>query len=186
MKTICFLVTIINGVLLNGAPYAVASSPASAQTTSQSAPSAARARADNPGGEGSPRSDAGESRGRQSPRHSEKGRPRSKAPAEKPIRPRPQSVAQQQTLPQVGNLVSARPSTLAQPAGVNRGSIQNEAIYRALPVRPGGMVRPAVPSAGNLRHRDPNPAVIGGTASSKSRNTAAIDGTRINLKASRN
>lgn len=44
------------------------------------------------------------------------------------------------------------------------------------------VVRPAVPSLNNVRHRAPNPPVIGGAANSERNNTGAINGTRMNRK----
>ena len=41
---------------------------------------------------------------------------------------------------------------------------------------------PTVPSLNNVRHRGPNPAVIGGSANSDTRNTGAINGTQMNRK----
>ena len=62
------------------------------------------------------------------------------------------------------------------------GLIQNETVHNALPVRPSSVVRPTAPSLNNVRHRGPNPAVIGGSANSDRRNTGAINGTRMNRK----
>ncbi len=61
-------------------------------------------------------------------------------------------------------------------------SIHNEAINNALPVRPPSAVRPTMLSLNTVRHRGPNPAVVGGSANSNRRNTAAIDGTRMHRK----
>ncbi len=60
---------------------------------------------------------------------------------------------------------------------VRGGSIQNEAVKRVLPVRSPSMLRPVTPSLDNARHRGPNPAAIGGSASSNASNTGAINGT---------
>jgi hypothetical protein len=88
---------------------------------------------------------------------------------------------------------AAKPARLAHaPAhaqssvAANHGSMQNEAIYRALPVRSGSVVRPATPSASTVRHRDPNAAVIGGAASPNRRSMASLDGSRTNLASRRN
>ena len=99
----------------------------------------------------------------------------------------PEQVARRQEPRAAGNPANVRSLAPAQSgAVVNHSSPQNEAIYRALPVRPGAAIRPASPFAGTARHRDPNAAVIGGAADSNIRSTAAIDGTRTNLKGPRN
>jgi hypothetical protein len=185
MKAIrLLLLTIVDAALLSGGLYAVPTNPAADQAASESAPKAVSAQSNRPSGTSGPQSDARASGEQQGPRRSAKNRPRSKALATKPTRPRP--IAGQRALPEAGNPANVRSSVPSQPAVVNHGSIQNEAIYRALPVRPSGMIRPAAPSAGNVRHRDPNPPVIGGAASSNSRSAAVIDGTRTKLKGPRN
>lgn len=185
MKAIrLLLLTIVDAALVSGGLYAVSTNPAADQTASESAPKAVSAQSNRPTGNGGPQTDARASGEQQGPRPSEKNRPRSKAVATKPARPRP--IAGQRTLPEAGNPTNVRSPAPSQSAVVNHGAIQNEAIYRALPVRPSGMIRPAAPAAGNVRHRDPNPPVIGGAANSNSRNTAAIDGMRTNLKGPRN
>ena len=75
-------------------------------------------------------------------------------------------------------------------AAAKGGLIQNETVNNALPVRPPGAVRPTAaslnPSFNNVRHRGPNSAVVsgsaGGSANLNSRNTGAINGTRMNRK----
>jgi hypothetical protein len=62
------------------------------------------------------------------------------------------------------------------------GLIRNETVNNALPVRTPTVVRPTVPSLNNVPHRSPNPAVVGGSPSSHSSNTGAINGTRMNRK----
>jgi hypothetical protein len=51
-----------------------------------------------------------------------------------------------------------------------------------LAARTPSVVRPTVPSFNNVRHRSPNPAVVGGSPSSHSSNSGAINGTRMNRK----
>jgi hypothetical protein len=62
------------------------------------------------------------------------------------------------------------------------GLIRNETVNMALPVRTPSVVRPTVRSFNNVRHRGPNPAVVAGSVNSDSRNTGAINGTRMNRK----
>ena len=49
------------------------------------------------------------------------------------------------------------------------------------PIQPRPVARP-VASPNNVRHRSPNPASVGGTAISASKNTGAINGSRIARK----
>jgi hypothetical protein len=87
-----------------------------------------------------------------------------------------------------GRQRSLRGNALHQPgpdksAGAAKsGLIPNEAVNIALAVRTPSVVRPTAPSFNNVRHRSPNPAVVGGSPSSHSSNTGAINGTRMNRK----
>lgn len=82
-----------------------------------------------------------------------------------------------------GNAVDLHRAGLEKSAGAAKnGIILNETISNALPVRPPTVVRPAVPSLNDTRHRSPNPAVIAGLANSKTGNAGAINGTRVNRK----
>jgi hypothetical protein len=70
-----------------------------------------------------------------------------------------------------------------KPGGAARsGFIRNETVNNASAVRTPSVVRPTVPSLNNVRHRSPNPAVVGGSPVSHSSNTGAISGTRMNRK----
>jgi hypothetical protein len=62
------------------------------------------------------------------------------------------------------------------------GLIRNETVGNALPVRTSTVIRPTAPSFNNVRHRSPNPAVVGGSPNSHSSITGAINGTRMNRK----
>jgi hypothetical protein len=62
------------------------------------------------------------------------------------------------------------------------GFTRNETVNIAVAVRTPSVVRPSAPSLNNVRHRSPNPAVVGGAANSHRSNTAAISGTRMNRK----
>lgn len=81
------------------------------------------------------------------------------------------------SVPQIHQPISAKPAAAAK-----AGSIQNATVSKAQPVRPPSAVRPAAPPAVNVRHRGANPAVIGGSAVPTSRNTAAINGTRMSRR----
>ena len=62
------------------------------------------------------------------------------------------------------------------------GSIKNETVNTALPVRRLSVIRPYLPSPKNVRHRGPNPAVVAGSTNLASRNTGAINGTGMNRR----
>ena len=81
---------------------------------------------------------------------------------------------------QAMNLQQARSAKSGDPA--KGGLIQAVTINGAPRRRPVSLVRSAVPSLNNLRHRGPNPAMVGGLAPSHSANTGAINGTRMNPK----
>jgi hypothetical protein len=186
MKVIgLLLLTIINAELVNEALYAAPPNPAQNQTASESAPKVVSAQTNRPSSDGGPHNDARAGGETQHPRRAAKSRPPSKAGAANSTPPK--QVARRQEPGAAGNPANVRSLAPAQSgAVVNHSSPQNEAIYRALPVRPGAAMRPASPFAGTVRHRDPNAAVIGGAANSNIRGTAAINGTRTNLKGPRN
>jgi hypothetical protein len=59
------------------------------------------------------------------------------------------------------------------------GLIPNETVNNALPVRTPSVVRSTAPSFNNMRHRSPNPAVVGASPNSRSSNAGAINGSRM-------
>lgn len=115
----------------------------------------------------------------------EKNSPRVHAPASKPARAGRGPEGLRKPMPANPANVASTARTQSGAVAV-RGSTQNEAIYRALPVRPGGTLRPAASGAAPSRHRDPNAAMIGGAANSNGRGTASLDGAQTNLRSSRN
>jgi hypothetical protein len=62
------------------------------------------------------------------------------------------------------------------------GFIRRERVNSAVSPGPPNVIRPGVPSLNNVRHRGPNPAVVGGSPKSDGRNTGTIDGTRVHRK----
>jgi hypothetical protein len=62
------------------------------------------------------------------------------------------------------------------------GRSRNETAHNAATVRQPSAVRPSVPSLSNVRHRGPNPPIVGGVGNSNSRNTGALDGTHMNRR----
>jgi hypothetical protein len=186
MKVIgLLLLTIINAQLVNESLYAAPPNSAQNQTASESAPKPVSAQSNRPSGDGGPQSVARARGETQQPRRAAKNRPPSKAGAANSTPP--EQVAKRQEPRAAGNPANVRSLAPAQSgAVVNHSSPQNEAIYRALPVRPGAAIRPASPFANIVRHRDPNAAVMGGAANPNIRSTAAIDGRRTNLNGPRN
>ena len=53
---------------------------------------------------------------------------------------------------------------------------------QGVPARPRNVARSNGPSLDNFRHRSPNPAIVGGSANSKSGGTGTINGSRIRRK----
>lgn len=77
---------------------------------------------------------------------------------------------------------SHRPGLDKSGGAAKSGLTRNETVNHASSNRASSAVRPSVPSLGNVRHRGPNPAIISGTGSSNTRNTAALDGTHMNRR----
>jgi hypothetical protein len=77
---------------------------------------------------------------------------------------------------------SHRPGTDKSRGAAQNGLARTGTINHAASDRTPGSVRPVVPSLSNVRHRGPNPAIIGGAENSNSRITAALDGTHMNRK----
>jgi len=76
-----------------------------------------------------------------------------------------------------------RPPSAFQPAGAARGGlVPNGTFHVAPPVRMSSVGSSTVPAVNSVRHRSPNPAVVGGAPSIRSSNTGAINGTRMNRK----
>jgi hypothetical protein len=96
-------------------------------------------------------------------------------------RPKQLPHSRQRSIP--GNAMNLHQPGADKSGGALKGGlIHNEIVNNALPVRTQSVVRPAVLSLNNVRHRGPNPAVVGGSVSSDSRNIGAINGTRMNRK----
>lgn len=77
---------------------------------------------------------------------------------------------------------SQRPGSDRYGGAAKNGLAQNQTVNHAPSNRAPSAVRPSVPSLSNVRHRGPNPAIVGGARSSNTRNTGAIDGTHMNRK----
>lgn len=75
-----------------------------------------------------------------------------------------------------------QPGSGRSEGAAKEGLMQSGAAHNTLRNRPQSDVRPSAPLVTNVRHRGPNPATINGTANSDRRNTATINGTRMNRK----
>jgi hypothetical protein len=118
-------------------------------------------------------------------RSSDKSHPHSRVGLTAAIRPKQPPTSRK--LPLLRNAASFRQPALDRSGGGAKGGlVQNEAVNSAQHVRSTSAVRPAAaslnPSLINVRHRGPNPAVVGGSAKLNSSNTGAINGTRMHRK----
>jgi hypothetical protein len=125
-----------------------------------------------PGGEGVPRpafspAGAGRVRGHGGPA------------SQKANRPKQLPNSRRHSMP--GNALH-QPGSNRSGAASKSGLVQNETVSNALAVRTPSVVRPTAPSFNNVRHRGPNPAVVGGSPPSHSSNTGTINGARMNRK----
>jgi hypothetical protein len=69
---------------------------------------------------------------------------------------------------------------LGKSSGAAKGGlIQNETVNNTTPVRTPSVNRLTASSFNNTRHRGPNPAVVAGSVNANTRNTGAINGTRM-------
>ncbi len=85
--------------------------------------------------------------------------------------------------PAPGNPINIRqPASNRSDAARTERLMQSDRINRALPVQPPAVIRPGGSALDNVRHRGPNPAIIGGTMNSNTGNTGAINGTRMNRR----
>lgn len=120
-------------------------------------------------------------------RASKKDHARSPASLTKAIRPRQPSSNGEHS--KSGSAINPRQPVLNSSSGVTKEGLihnHNETLSRTQPVRPSGVVRTKAASLNNARHRGPNPAAIGGPASSDTRDTAAINGNHVGRRPGRN
>jgi hypothetical protein len=110
---------------------------------------------------------------------SEPNHPPSRASLTKANRPKQLPNSRQRSMP--GNALH-QPGPDKFGGAAKGGLIPNETVSNALAVRTPSVVRPTVLSPNNVRHRSPNPAVVGGSPTSRTSNAGAINGTRMNRK----
>ena len=187
MKTTCLLFLAIGcAALMRGTSYADQSNPASPKSSSESA---AKTTSDHPrdaahsapAEDGKNQNDGKPSDERRDPRHaSDKNHQGSRASLTSANRPKQASNDRERSTS--GNATNLHQPGLSKSGGVANGLSQKATVNNVLPVRRPSVTRPIVPSPSNVRHRGANPAVIGGSANSDSRNTGAINGARMNRK----
>jgi hypothetical protein len=203
MKTTClFFLTISWAALMHGRGYAVPSSPASRQTAPESSANTASEHPRDPARRNAAPADdrrhqTGENASdeqRDPRRASDKNQRPSRVSLTgltKTNRPNQLSNSGRHSLP--GNALH-QPGSDKSSTADKGGLIQNEMVHNSSSIRTSSVVRPTVASLNNVRpgarswlwsagrHRGPNPAVVGGSANSDSRNTGAMNGTRMNRK----
>lgn len=179
MKTTCLLfLTISWSALMPGTGYTV---PFGSPFQPTSSGSSANAASDNPRETGhiAPADDGGRRTGQQDHgRTSHASRPPNGA---KLNRPAQLPKGRKRSVP--GNAMNPHQPGSDKSVGAARGGlIQNGTVHSALPVRTSSVFRLSQPSLNNVRHRGPNPAVVGGSAISDSRSIGALNGTRMSRK----
>jgi len=187
MKTLGLLFLTMTWValtLMSGPGYA-ASSPASQPTSPPSSANTASGHTGDAGQAASPRDGRYQARRKASDDRrnhapaSDPNHPISRTSLIKANHPKPLPNNRQRSLP--GNALN-----LHQPdksgGAARSGFIRSVTVNNALPVRMSDVVRPTAPVLNNVRHRSPNPAVVGGSPSVHNGNTGAISGTRMSRK----
>jgi len=186
MKTAGLLFLAMNwAVLTPGAGYAAPSSPASQQTSPASSANTASGHPRDAGHAAPPRDGRQVTGGKVS--DEQRGHGRASGPTHAPSHasltkvnhPRQLPNGRQHPLP--GNAFH-QPGSYQSGGAAKSGLIQNVPVQNALAARTSSVVRHAAPLLNNVRHRSPNPAVVGGSVNSVRRNTAVINGTRMNRR----
>ena len=185
MKATCLLfLMIVCAELTPGTSYAAQSNPASQQPSSKSPANTVSdhprdAVHDAPIKDGKNQKDGTLPDEQRDLRHaSEKNQPRgrvsltkSNRPTQVPNNPEPSTL---------GKVIDFhRPGSDKSGASARGGSIQHKTVNIALPVRPASVIRSTVSPLNNVRHRGPNPAIVGGLGNSNTRNTGSISGTHL-------
>jgi len=96
---------------------------------------------------------------------------------------RPQQLSSNVSGSVLGNAVNHYQPGSSNPAALTSGrSVQNSGVRHAFSVRPASVARLSTPSLNNVRHRSPNPAIVGGLANARAKNDGAINGTWMHRK----
>ncbi len=133
-----------------------------------------------PDNDGRPRKDGNASDDRRDRHISDKNHPRSLGTVTKE---RPKHLPNNRDRFPSRNGMNLRQPGSAKSGGTAKGGfLRRERVNSAVSPGPPNVIRPGVPSLNNVRHRGPNPAVVGGSPKSDGRHTGTIDGTRVHRK----
>lgn len=94
--------------------------------------------------------------------------------------PEPRSIAPRRL--ESGGVMNVQPVAGQLDRAASGALIHDETASRVAAIRPPTGIHPTAPSLIDVRHRGPNPAIVGGVANSKMRNAGSINGTRINRR----
>jgi hypothetical protein len=186
MKAICLLLFLMVScaALMEAIGYAVPSNPGPQQTSPEGAAKTVSGDSRDaahgaPANEGNQRKNGKPSDEQRERRNvSDTKIARSRASLSKANRPKPLPNAQVRFSP--GDAMNLQQPGSNKSVGAARGGlIQQGTVNTALRVRPTNVLRPTVPLTNNVRHHGANPAVVRGSVNSNSRNTAAINETRM-------
>jgi len=112
---------------------------------------------------------------------SREGRPRGRSNPTKTERfPQVSNNASRSMLGTTGNHEQPGSSALGRTA--MGGPIRNQGVRHAFSVQPASGARFNTPTLNNVRHRSPNPAIVGGSGNITRKNDGALDGTRMPRK----
>jgi len=114
------------------------------------------------------------------PRASVKNHPRGNANLSKARLPKPLPSTRERST--VGKASVSQPLS-NRPNVTSRGaSIGGQTVSKPRTIHSAAVSRPSAPSPANLRHRSPNPATLGGSASPIAANTGALNGSRMSRR----
>jgi hypothetical protein len=198
MKATCLLFLVMSRVLLiQGTSYAAPSQQTSAERSANE--KSAKPASDRPHddlSQGPGRVAPADSGNRQNggisshePRDhhqaSSKNHPRSRRSQTAANRTKQLPISRQRSLP--GNAMNLHPPGPDKSGGAAKGGfIKNEKVNSGLTARPTSVARSTVaslnPLPNHVRHRGPNPAVVGGSANSASSNTGVLNGARMHRR----
>lgn len=115
------------------------------------------------------------------PHASKENHPRGNANLPKARLPKPlPNNRERSTVGKAGSLsqpLSNRPNVTARGA-----SIEGQTVSKPRTLHSAAVSRPSAPAPANLRHRSPNPATLGGSASPIAANTGALNGSRMSRR----
>ena len=188
MRTACLVFVMIGCAgLMRGPVYAAPDTGTSQQA---SAASSSNTASNSPGNVGQPAPVPDEkqpTKGKSSDAQpmqrnvSHEGRPRGRSNPTKTERfPQVSNNASRSMLGTTGNHEQPGSSALGRTA--MGGPIRNQGVRHAFSVQPASGARFNTPTLNNVRHRSPNPAIVGGSGNITRKNDGALDGTRMPRK----